>query len=523
MFNPNQLHPLPRYGLAAAIYAESEGKRSKFPPLEREADYAELAYRILDKSRFTFLLKPNVNSVDNSKVNYATAEVDNKQLAPGSATKRNSTHGYFLAPHVLTGNNSGPLVKELYSLQKLIRAGKLDKLYGMKRSFSPLTAKINSGTRSMSDPPDDILSAAYTAIAVLTPHKAAALDYDSFTNAGLIPDVDFYNEATDTYPLVNYIRVLDQLLESDSSEKLKSTYDLKTKKYARPNIYYGNYRYAPRSIHIGSVSLLSAFSGWLKQSRTSVAIEAVSEEEVNQILAQLAGRPIYTFGYEANRQETVQHHLVDLASSSSLHDATQDMGRIRFYDSPDKLDFKGTKWKLFVRYFDAFLRFSTSTSFRNLLSLRATYPASFLPIFEKHFTMREQLKPEIVDAAIALGRSLNHAAYRSAQQKEENDKVTSRKVREYKARVLASLESNIRSARTPESLLAQISTLTSRMTNYDLDSGAEALMRAMLQEGDDHLELVRAKDLIIAFMRLSHYKPQSPDEESGDGVLEGDL
>lgn len=520
MFDPNNLHPLPRYGLAAAVYAVSEGKRELFPPLKQDGDFANLAYDALEQGRFNFLLAPRPDGVDVSKINYSMVEVDDKKLAPGSANNRNSANGYFLAPHVLTGNNSGPLVKELYSLRKLVGEGKLDKLYGLKRSFSPLTSKINAGKKSMGDPPDDILSAAFTAIAVTTKYKAAALDYDNFTNAGLIPDLDFYDSGTDTYPLVNHIKVLARLLVPDSSDKLKSSYDEKTKKYSRPNIYHGNYGYAPRSIHIGSISLLAAFSGWVNKTKTSVQAETITQQEVDKILQSIAGRPIYTFGYDANRQETVGHHLIELASDQVLYDATHQMAYIRFYDSPDKLDFSGTKWKMFVRYFDSFLRFFTVTALRNLLSLRTTYPDSFLPIFKKYFTMPQRgIKPEIVDAAIALGRSLNNAAYRSAQKKEEGDKVTSRDVREYKARVLASLESNIRSARTPEGLLAQISTLTSRMTNFDLDHAAEPLMRAMLVAGEDHLELPEAKDLIIAFMRLSHFKPkEETDTINEDGM-----
>lgn len=514
MFNPNNLHPLPRYGLAAAIYTVSEGKKENFPDITQEGELIQMALTLLKKGRQDFLLKPSHESVDESKVNYTTDYVDDGDHAPGSKYNRNSANGYFLAPHILTGNNSGPLVKELYSLHKLVGTGKIDKLYGMKRSFSPLTSKINAGTRSMSDPPDDLLSAAFTAIAVTTPYKAAALDYDSYTNAGLVPDLDFYDSETDSYPLINYIKVLARILEPDSSDKLKAKYDAKTKKYSRPSIYHGNYQYAPRSIHVGSISLLVALSGWLQQSDNSIEAETVTRDEVVNMLRLLEGRPVYTFGYDANRQETVKSHLVELAREQILFDAASDMFKIRFYDSPDKLDYSGTKWKMFVRYFDNFLRFFTETSLRNLLSLRMTYPDSFSPIFYKYFTMsKDGIKPEIVDAAIALGRSLNRAAYTSAKEKEGKDKVTDRNVREYKARVLASLESSIRSARTPESLLAQISTLTSRMTNYDLDNNAAPLMRAMVVEGDDHLALPKAKDLIIAFMRLNHFTPKINEDE----------
>jgi hypothetical protein len=514
MFDPNNLHPLPRYGLAAALFSVSDRRREVLPTFNSEADYATLARQMLFKVRSGFLLQAHPQPLDAGSTEVRSTDVDLGKLLPGKANNRNSANGFFLAPHILTGNNSASLVKEMAAISKLLEQGKLDKLYGMKRSFSPLTSKINAGTRSMSDPPDDILSAAFTAIGVATKYKAAALDYNSFTNVGLIPDLDFYDQASDTYPLLDYIQVLEMLQRDLGPDRYKGTLDSAGKKYGRPSIYRGNYNFAPDNVSLGSVSLLAAMSGWMSDKETFVDAAIITRNAVDKVLDQLASRPIYTFGYEVYRQEQFGHHLIELTRNGELAELTRNIWKIRFYDSPNRTDYSLPKWKLLQRYLDGFLRFFTQAAFRNFLSLRANYPPSFQSIFKKYFIMSKGIDASIVDAAMSLGQSLNRAAYASAKEKVDADNnKTGRDIYEYKARVIASLESNIRSANTAEKLLAQVSTLVGRITKYDLAKDSAAFMRAVLVKGEDHLELGQAKDLLIAFMRLN----QNPTRKTPDG------
>ena len=516
MYNPNDLHPLPRYGLAAALFDDTRGDPSKFPDLTNPEELVRLALSGLRNSYGNFLLAARPSADDQSRATYSEIAVSTKQSElPGSKSGRNSANGYYLAPHVLTGNNSAALVKELDKLEQALISGKADKNYPLKRSFAPLVSKINAGTKSMSDPPEDTLTAALTAVGVATARKAAALDFDNFTNVGLIPDLPFYDEATGSYPLNTYLQAIDELRRNLGGEVMVGSYDEKKKKYKRPPYYRGNYRYAPASVGLGAVSLLAAFGEWLEQLERDERAGLIDADDVRSVLSALARYPLYTIGYDRTDQELFGHHLVELATDRHLTEFTRRLTWVRFYDSPDRLDFSSPKWKLFRRYADHFLRFFTETSFRNFLSIRATYPAAFEPIFIKYFkhsTMTSTgIKTEIVDAAIAVGKYLNRAAYFSAKDKLETDSGrTSRSVYEYKTRVLASLESNLRSARTGEQLLAQISTLAGRITDRDMDAAAEPLMRAILLKEDDadHLPLGRAKDLIVAFMRLSTAQPK---------------
>ena len=134
--------------------------------------------------------------------------------------------------------------------------------------------------------------------------------------------------------------------------------------------------------------------------------------------------------------------------------------------------------------------------------------------------MSKGIDASIVDAAMSLGQSLNRAAYTSAKEKVEADKKTGRGVYEYKARVLASLESNIRSASSAEKLLAQVSTLVGRITKYDLAKDSAPFMRAVLVKGEDHLELSQAKDLLVAFMRLNQSITNAPSESEVEPAVE---
>ena len=82
----------------------------------------------------------------------------------------------------------------------------------------------------MSDPKDELFVAAFTAVGAATKNKAAALDYDSFTNLGLIPDIPFYLPNGERYPLLDYISMLS-LIQTDLGDAYLGKYDPEKKKY----------------------------------------------------------------------------------------------------------------------------------------------------------------------------------------------------------------------------------------------------------------------------------------------------
>ena len=505
--NFNQWHPMPRYGLAAAVYAYERSNNGTFPSLAIE-DLPALAKLAMDKSKRGYLLQavPKGGTETDKAVYNDFNEVE--KLKPGKASRQDSAHGFFLAPHVLTSNDSAKLLGEFAGLQKTMTKDPT-KNYQLKRSFSPMTSKTNAGRGSMSDPKDDVLEAAFTAVASATPHKAAALDFDNFTNIGLIPDIPFVDETDNTFPLLEYIRLLGYI-QNDLGEARVGKYDPDKAKYiGRPSLYRGNFQYALSNVNFGSLQLLAALSRVMEEGRI------IAPDRVKAVVQYLENRPIHIVGYDSASQEQFGTHLTDLTENGRLYRMLADVWKVEFYDVDNKDKYGSPQWKHLKRNLNRWLRRFDSASFRGFLSIRAVYPTTFLYPLKTYF-MRQQISEEIVDSALALGKSINRAAYRSAVDKTDADKVTGRSVYEYKARVLASLESNIRSAREPEQLLAQVSTLVARMTNSDLSKDSEKFMRALLLE---EIELKQGQDLLVAFMRLNQSKPKA-EEQSADAATE---
>ena len=243
----NNWHPLPRYGLAVAIqsWRARTDNRKGLPDFD-DAALAEIATETLTDVQFGYLLHAQPEGEKADVVVYRRFN-DIARLDPGSKSKQNAANGYFLAPHILTSKNSGMMVKEFKALQKALR-GNLDKSFQLKRSFSPQTSKINAGTKSMSDPKDALLVAAFTAIGAATQHKAAALDFDSFTNIALVPDIPFFHGKEDHYPLLDYLYMLD-LIQDNLGDAYVGPYDPIKKKYGRrPPIYNGNFKHALNNV-----------------------------------------------------------------------------------------------------------------------------------------------------------------------------------------------------------------------------------------------------------------------------------
>lgn len=513
----NNWHPLPRYGLAAAIHEwrRRTGDKKGVPEFT-DAALAQLAGQALSWVQFGFLLEAQTQGATADKVRYTRFD-QIERLNPGSKSGQNSANGFFLAPHVLTSNNSGMMIKEFKALQKAL-GGQLDKSCQLKRSFSPQTSKINAGTKSMSDPKDDLIVAAFTAIGAASQHKAAALDYDSFTNIGLIPDIPFYRPSEDRYPLMDYVSMLSLIQDNLGDGAYVGKYDPEKKKYVgRPKIYRGNYREAPNNVDFGVVQLLGAFSGLIERN------EGSSPEEVAALVRDLANRPIMIVGYDYNGQEQFGGHLTELTANGMLYRALRDIWKVKLIGVEDLKSNSGkAKNTHFKRNLDRWLRRFDTPALRGFLSVRANYPATFTPLIRKYFLMPEQkLTEAIVDSAMAMGKSLNSAAYRAAKDKLANDDgKTQRDLFEYKSRVLSSLESNIRSAKDGPKLLSQVSTLVGRMTNSDLSPESALFMRAVSTEQIDYKV---AQDLLIAFMRLNQTKQKgetsadtptaSPEEE----------
>ena len=476
------------------------GHKNSVPNLE-DSGLAELAHQSLTQVQDGFLLEARPEDITAEMVTYRPFN-DINRLDPGSKSGQNAANGFFLAPHVLTSNNSGMMVKEFKALQKALR-GKLDKSYQLKRSFSPQTSKINAGTKSMSDPKDELLVAAFTAIGAATPRKAAALDYNSFTNIGLVPDIRFYLPEEDRYPLLDYLTMLGRI-QDNLGDAYEGKYDPDKKKYlGRPKVYRGNFRNALNNVNFGILQLLAAFSGLIERNETG------SPDKIKALVEGLANRPIMIVGYDYNSQQQFGSHLAELTARGLLYRALNEIWKIELVGVDPGKKFSSPHWDHLKRNIDRWLRRFDSPAFRGFLSVQANYPGTFQPLIRKYFLMQD-ISEEIVDSALAMGKSLNLAAYRAARDKLDTDKGrTQRDVYEYKARVLSSLEGNIRSAKGGPQLLSQVSTLIGRMTSYDLSPESATFMRAVTT---GQIEYKVAQDLLIAFMRLNQAKQKADGE-----------
>jgi hypothetical protein len=483
--NFNSWHPIPRYGLAAAIqYLE----KPPFPFIKEE-DLGKIVARALSESLNRFMLSPTIKA-DKAHFVYLPA----KEVNPGKKSGQVSANGFYSAPHIITGNNAAGIVKETKGILQLLEKGQLTKSYELKRSFAPMIAKMNAGKASMSNPKVGLLKAAFTAYAALTDLKPAAYHNG---NTGLFPDIPFYDEKSDSYPLLQFIRVFQKLQRGgEGSDSLSSKYD--GKNFYRPPIFQGNYHEAPRSMTLGAVPLIAAIGKWVEKQQ-------IQRQEAEQALLWLGGRPIFSMSDGTTSQESFGHHLVSLSLEGELHKVLQNLSRVSLIGIDDGKKYGNVKWKLFLMYFDQFLRFFTRASLQNFLAYRATYPAEFFTLLKTYFMNDQKYNDDLINAAVIYGQAINRAAYLSAKAEDEDDKRkgrASRGLKEYKHRVLLQFESIVQSAKTNAELIARLNAQVGRLTMNDIPSDAQPFLLAVMNE---EIEMEDAKHFITAFMRLSPF------------------
>ncbi len=499
-------HPYPRYGFASALVAS---ELFAIPEdLETWEDVRQLAIDALKNGLSFFSVytedDPSVEGLQELHFKPVPAH----KLNPGKANGQIAARGYFLAPHVVTSDGSaantvGEAKMLIQALEKCKTEKDLFKPYDLKRSFAPLTSKVNNGSKSAQNPKASLRDAAFTCIATLTRFKPAvyaAYKKGSFANAVVIPDLPLYSVSHESqevsYPIIDFVEEFRKMQDGQQEENpMKSQIALDEKSYKRPNLHKGNYPKAPSDRNLNAVSLVAAIAEWYKQNlgqgRRAAHIKAV--------LKSLEGRPLYIVSYEFARQERFSHHLISLALEHNIPKLQKVIWRSKIY-GVDKLD--DPKRQLFNLAFTHLLQLYTSTDFKNFMAYRAEYPAEFSPIFNKYFMDAENLSPTLVRSARAYGQSLNQAAYRTASKKYEDDQGSGRtglSKDEYKARILTELESRVLSAKSKPELLSQISITIGRMTGKDFFSEAGDFMEEVLTE---NVPLKQAQYLITAFMRL---------------------
>jgi hypothetical protein len=524
MINLDFLHPYPRYGVAAAL-VEFRAESIQLEDLQDLKTLAKFAADAIDRALNRYTLFTENKPLDETTTILKFHYFEGKKVDPGQKSGQTAANGYYLAPHVITNDKSSAnTVTEARAIHQLLLAATEEDLlkpqYKLKRSFAPLTSKINNGKSSMAEPKSTLLEAAFTAITTLTEFKPAAqiIGGKGVANSTIIPDLPLIDG--DLNPLIDFILLFADLqfkIDADYKQTASpffSEIDPKDRKYRRPPVFRGNYPNAPRDGSLGAISLVAAIGAWAKanepfrgDSRASFA---------TRVLDLLAQKPLYVVSYEEFRQESFGHHLVNISVSENLPKLIRAAQRAKLH-GVEKID--DPKLKLYKFFFDRFLQKFSQATFRDFLATRAEYPSELSPLFERYMAAEhKQLSPELIKSARAYGRSLNTAAFRAAEKEDAEDKKAGRKGRsleEYKGRILIQFESTILSAKTPIALLSQMGTIVGRLTGREIHGDAGLFVETVAGWNTDNLKL--AQDLVTAFMRLNsniYLKTRSEDNDT---------
>ncbi len=510
----NALHPYPRYGAAVAL------NKAGYTPAEIDTPekLAPLVAEAIEQALTTY----TVHTLDDPKVEgtktLSFAWVKNPE--PGSKTGQVAAKGYYLAPHVITSDGSAAsLLKEAQALAEEMRSGdSLDKPTALKRSFAPLVAKVNSGTASLSDPRTTRLNAALTALATVTPDKAAAW---SLGTAALIPDLPLVDaDDPSRFPHLYYILLFSDMSGQyyDSAAAMQTPLS-KAGGYKRPRLHEGNFPEAPSSSALSTLGVVASVGWWARHGETQAVGDA--EGWARRVLDLLVEQPLLIVSYDRSHQERFGRHLVGLALNGDLRAVVASLRRVM----PTAADgWNDPKVEVFRMMADRFLRLFTQPALRDFLAVRAAYPAELGSVFESYFTTYAMtpLSPDLVASARAYGAALNRAAWAAASSDAQSDEkrrgTSSRTADEYKQRALVEFESAVQSAKSGPELLAKVGSRAGRLAGYEMPPEAADFMEAVASES---IPLGQARDLVTAFMRLGTWKPkadrpQTNGDEGGD-------
>ena len=518
----NNWHPYPRYGVAAAMLAARVDEIDLQDTVQMKALLSQALHDGL--TRFMIMRKevPPKDYVGKLSYTYLT---DSANLNPGSSSGQSASNGYYAAPHVLAPNNSAGLVKEAQALLRVLERPKFDPAapYELKRSFAPLVAKVNNGNPNMNNPKVGVLMAGFTAVATLTSFKPATYTAlkggGDANNVGVIPDLPFYDEASGTYPLRDFIDLFRRLASTQqAADLMEGRYD---KKFIRPKIFQGNYPNAPRGRSIGAVSLMVAMGEWIKEAAELAKDERA--QHVRTVLEAMVGRPIYLISNAGTKQETFRHHLVDLTTRGEMKDIVIAINRTHLIGEESKERGESNKTLQFRMMADRFLRLFTAPSFQDFLAFRAEYPLTLLPLIILYYE-KMNLTPELIQSAREYGQSLNYAAYKAANRELQDDLNSGRKginLQEYKDKFLTQFESTIGSAKTGPELISRLSTIAGRITKQEIRPGAIPFMEAVALGPDaGGIGPDTAKQLITAFMRVSSFDGSKAKDKGNDPLLD---
>ncbi|BDI34137.1 hypothetical protein CCAX7_61880 [Capsulimonas corticalis] len=500
----NIVHPYPKYGLAAAVYHQS----NRLNDLQDD-DLRLLLIEAIERGLEHFRMKTDDMPGLGQPMTYhpikATQLTDEPKLVQSAGL---AARGVFLFPTIVTtdGDAKGTYDNASTILKDLKSGRGLDTAIDLSRSYAPTTAKINNGKRSQSPPRSTLFEAACSVITTLTPVKPAA--WINQRNTVILPDLEIEQ-------LCGFIELFEKMAATENIELLassapKSTDTRRAKpekksEFQRPPMFHGNYPYAPQrdAATFGPVGLLGAIGYWAHRYNQL--------PWADKVLSDLAGRPLYIISYDSISQVHFSHHVTDLAREGKLSEIVNKLAyetRLGEEIDEDRPLWSDPKRQLFHLATSRFLQLFTLPAFRDFLAMRTAYPAETQILFERYFMNEASDRPlidrSIVEAAGVLGQWLNRVAYFAAyadvsEKKADRDK----EVRKAKAKIIVTFESVAMSARDPLAMISQVISQAGRLGQGDVPDEAKPFLdAAMIGPANGGITAEQARHLLMVYMRL---------------------
>lgn len=480
---------------AIALLMEEYGLQT-----ELEITFKEIKEE-LEKGLNTFSVKPIDDYCGQTKVQY------------GFTKEKNDAKKYiFLAPNTIASEMKA---SNLYNaVCKTCSEENIDLLkpYKISQSEVPTSGEFNAfsdnGNIGRGKPSATVFDQCLALITSTTALKPC-LQYKSGTgklsidNTCLIPDLDI-SDLRDFIRLFKRIRIqkLDSLLMVGRVNCEKG----KTFKYIpkRPNIFNGNFPYAPQSSALGSIALLGAIGEMIKEKDVS--------ELAKKVLESLKDCNFYAIKYGDASVFSFNHSIIRLAERGKLRRIVDSLYYIVLYKEGRRTTNNAFEYQKFDLFASRFLQIFNRPTFKDFLAFRAEYPYDIELLLNTYFCDMEKIDKEIVTSAKELGKWLNYVAYRSAQQEVGTSSGWDDLIKA-KAKILVELESSVFSAKSGDALIAYTITRAGRLSGFDAPTEASLFME---KAASGELSLEQAKNLLIAFSRLKSKNEEVDDSKSND-------
>lgn len=480
---------------AIALLLEEYGLQT-----EQDITFKEIKEE-LEKGLNAFSVKPIGDYCGQTKVSY------------GFTKEKNNAKKYiFLAPNTIASEMKA---SNLYNVVcKICSEENVDLFaaHDISQSEVPISGEFNrftdNGTiqrgQSKATVFDQCL-ALITTTTVLKPclQYKSGVGKISMDNTCLIPDLDI-SDLRDFIRLFKRIRIqkLDSLLMVGRVNCEKG----KTFKYIpkRPNIFNGNFPYAPQSSVLGSIALLGAIGEMIKEKDVS--------ELAKKVLESLKDCNFYAIKYGDASVFSFNHSIIRLAEKGKLRRIVDSLYYIVLYKEGRRTTNNAFEYQKFDLFASRFLQIFNRPTFKDFLAFRAEYPYDIELLLNTYFCDMEKIDKEIVTSAKELGKWLNYVAYRSAQQEVGTSSGWDDLIKA-KAKILVELESSVFSAKSGDALIAYTITRAGRLSGFDAPTEASLFME---KAASGELPLEQAKNLLIAFSRLKSKKEETDKVTSSD-------